>query len=65
MRPAPPLARAAAMTKLSEFYAGVQAPSGAYRFLVEGAWRESASGKTVGVLNPATNGVAFTVQGAG
>lgn len=47
----------------TNFYSDILAPSGSYKFYVNGEWKESTSGKTVPILNPTTNEVAFTVQG--
>jgi len=47
----------------ADFYAECVAPSGAYKFFKDGQWVESASGKTVKILNPTTNAPAFEVQG--
>jgi glyceraldehyde-3-phosphate dehydrogenase (NADP+) len=47
----------------TDFYTEIVASSGAYKWFVDGQWKESTSGKTVPILNPATNQTAFTVQG--
>ena len=47
-----------AMASLSD----IKASSGAYKFLLNGVWKESSSGSTVGVLNPKTNEACFQVQ---
>ncbi|GAB4822972.1 hypothetical protein N2152v2_010018 [Parachlorella kessleri] len=36
--------------------------SGAYKWYINGEWKESSSGKTVKILNPSTNDTAFEVQ---
>jgi glyceraldehyde-3-phosphate dehydrogenase (NADP+) len=40
----------------------IVAPSGAYKYYVNGEWRESASKATTSIKNPQTNEQAFTVQ---
>jgi glyceraldehyde-3-phosphate dehydrogenase (NADP+) len=40
----------------------ILAPSGSYKYLVNGQWKESNSGATVAIKNPQTNDTAFTVQ---
>lgn len=45
------------------FYAPIRAASGAFKYHVDGAWLESTSGKTVGVLNPQTGARQYEVQG--
>lgn len=47
----------------SEFYAEIQAQTSAYKFYLNGAWKESSSGKTVAIQNPSTRQTAYTVQG--
>lgn len=51
------------MTSPSGFYSEIQAPTGVYKWHVDGEWRESASGKTVGVVNPCTRATAYQVPG--
>ncbi|EIE25996.1 NADP-dependent glyceraldehyde-3-phosphate dehydrogenase [Coccomyxa subellipsoidea C-169] len=46
----------------TDFYGDILAASGSYKFLLNGKWLESSSGKTVPILNPATNQTAYTVQ---
>lgn len=46
------------------FYDEIKATSGAYKFYVNGVWKESASGKTQTVLNPSDNQVVYHTQGA-
>ncbi|CAD7704305.1 unnamed protein product [Ostreobium quekettii] len=53
---AQPIARAGG------FYEELPAGCGAYKFYLDGAWRESSSGKQVSISNPTTQGVAFRVQ---
>ncbi len=50
-------------TMTTDFYSDILASSGSYKFYLNGEWKESASGKTVAILNPATNQTAYTVQG--
>ena len=45
------------------FYDEVKASSGAYKFYVNGEWKESSSGKTQAIINPSTNEPVFQVQG--
>ena len=45
------------------FYDEIRAPGGAYKFYVNGEWKESSSGKTQAILNPSDNQPAFQVQG--
>lgn len=51
------------LATMADFYAECQAAGGALKFYRNGEWAESASGKTVSVLNPCTNAPAFQVQG--
>ncbi|GBF90960.1 NADP-dependent glyceraldehyde-3-phosphate dehydrogenase [Raphidocelis subcapitata] len=44
------------------FYKEIRAAGGAYKWHCDGAWRESTSGKTVGVSNPATRAREYEVQ---
>jgi glyceraldehyde-3-phosphate dehydrogenase (NADP+) len=46
------------------FYAPIRSGSGAFKYFVDGEWRESSSGKTVPVLNPTTQQQEYAVQGA-
>ena len=50
-------------TMTTDFYSDILASSGSYKFYLNGEWKESTSGKTVAILNPATNQTAYTVQG--
>jgi glyceraldehyde-3-phosphate dehydrogenase (NADP+) len=43
-------------------FSSIQSSNGAFKFLLDGEWKESASGKTVPVLNPQTGEPAFQVQ---
>lgn len=36
---------------------------GIFKYYVNGEWRESSSGKTVGINNPTTQAVEYQVQG--
>lgn len=45
------------------FFNDVVAANGVYKYYVNGAWRESSSGKTVAITNPSTRETAFQVQG--
>ena len=40
----------------------VAGAKGAFKFYIDGQWKESESGDTVSVLNPQTNEEAFKVQ---
>ncbi len=46
------------------FYADIVSSSGLYKYFVDGEWKESASGKTVNVINPTTQKPEYQVQGA-
>jgi hypothetical protein len=46
------------------FYADILSSSGVYKYYVDGEWKESASGKTVNVINPTTQKPEYQVQGA-
>ncbi|KAG2500942.1 hypothetical protein HYH03_000767 [Edaphochlamys debaryana] len=46
----------------SEFYKDILAPTGVYKFYADGEWRESASGKSVAILNPSTRHACYQVQ---
>ena len=46
------------------FYNDIVASSGAFKFFLDGRWQESASGKTVPVINPCTREPQYYVQGA-
>ena len=54
---------AAESVKMTDFYKDIVASSGAYKYYVNGEWKESTSGKTVPILNPSTNQAAYKVQG--
>ena len=45
------------------FYDDIKAPGGAFKFYVNGEWKESSSGKTQAILNPSDNQPVFQVQG--
>jgi hypothetical protein len=47
----------------TEFFLDCLASSGAYKYFNKNQWCESASGKTVKILNPTTNACAYEVQG--
>lgn len=49
-------------TTMAEFYGDIRAPSGAFKYFVNGQWRESSSGKTVAVTNPTTLQKDYQVQ---
>ncbi|CAD7702106.1 unnamed protein product, partial [Ostreobium quekettii] len=44
------------------FYDELAGAGGAFKFYVDGAWRESSSGKHVSIGNPTTQSIAFRVQ---
>ena len=46
----------------SDFYNEIKAANGVYKWHVNGAWQESASGKTVSVVNPSTRATCYQVQ---
>eukprot|EP00955_Chlamydomonas_euryale_P082677 363758-Chlamydomonas_euryale.AAC.9 len=48
----------------SGVFADLLSASGAYKYYADGEWKESTSGKTVGVTNPSTREPAFQFQGA-
>jgi hypothetical protein len=48
---------------MTDFYKDIVASSGAYKYYVNGEWKESTSGKTVPILNPSTNQAVYQVQG--
>ncbi|MEW5304082.1 MAG: hypothetical protein WDW38_003422 [Sanguina aurantia] len=50
------------MNGTAGFYAPILASSGAYKFFINGQWKESTSEKTVSISNPTTLKTAFTVQ---
>lgn len=61
---AAPAAGMAGAEDSAAFYAPIRAAgSGAFKYFVDGEWRESASGKTVPVLNPSTQAQEYAVQG--
>jgi glyceraldehyde-3-phosphate dehydrogenase (NADP+) len=45
-----------------DFYSEIRAAGGAFKWLCDGQWLESTSGKTVGVINPSTRKKDFDVQ---
>ena len=45
------------------FYDDIKAPGDAFKFYVNGEWKESSSGKTQAILNPSDNLPAYQVQG--
>jgi hypothetical protein len=47
----------------SGIYADIRANTGAYKYYAGGSWRESSSGKTVGIVNPCTRQTVYNVQG--
>lgn len=48
-------------TMASGFFEAIATPT-AFKFYLNGEWKESASGGTTGIKNPQTNEVAFNVQ---
>jgi glyceraldehyde-3-phosphate dehydrogenase (NADP+) len=51
------------MASEDEFYADIRSADGTYKFLVDGAWRESSSGRTCGSVAPAdANAPAYAFQ---
>jgi hypothetical protein len=54
---------ATAMVTQQPFYTDIAAPSGVFKFYTSGEWRESASGKTVAILNPYLRETYAKVQG--
>jgi hypothetical protein len=56
--------RTAAMAQTGAFYGDITSSSGVYKYLVDGEWKESSSGKTVSVINPTTQQPEYQVQGA-
>ena len=51
------------MASDDEFYADIRSADGTYKFLVDGAWRESSSGRTCGSVAPAdANAPAYAFQ---
>ena len=51
------------MASEDEFYADIRSADGTYRFLVDGVWRESSSGRTCGSVAPAdANAPAYAFQ---
>lgn len=53
------------VTEQAGFYEELQTSSGVYKYYVNGVWKESVSGKTVGINNPSTEEKVFQVQGGG
>ena len=58
------LIRRVLAAKMTGFYDEILAKNGVYKYYVNGEWKESSSGKTVGVINPSTLKKDFQVQGA-
>ena len=50
---------------MADFFAPCAAAPAVYKFYKEGEWCASSSGKTVKIVNPATNTSVFEVQGEG
>lgn len=48
-------------TMATEFFETIATPT-AFKFYLNGEWKESATGATTGIKNPQTNEVAFNVQ---
>lgn len=48
---------------MTGFYDEIVASNGVYKYYVSGEWKESTSGRTVGVLNPTTQKTDYKVQG--
>lgn len=48
----------------SSFYADIKAANGVLKYYCNGEWLESASGKSVPVINPTTQAHDYAVQGA-
>eukprot|EP00798_Chlamydomonas_sp_ICE-L_P013750 gene13750-19654_t len=46
----------------SDVYSQMVTASGAYKYYINGQWKESTSGKTVQIINPTTMDVAYNVQ---
>jgi hypothetical protein len=59
---AAPRAKGFATMAGDAFYKEIRAAGGAYKWHCDGAWRESTSGKTVGVFNPSTRARDYEVQ---
>ena len=49
---------------MSGFSDEIVAKNGVFKYYVNGEWKESSSGRTVGVVNPSTLKKDFQVQGA-
>lgn len=54
----------ATMSCEENIYSAIQAASGVYKFYCNGQWLESASGKSVPVINPTTEEKDYAVQGS-
>ena len=50
-------------TMASTFYDEIVAPSGVFKYYIDGQWKESSSGKAVPNTNPSTRSLAYNVQG--
>ena len=49
---------------MSGFYDEIVAKNGVFKYYGNGEWKETSSGRTVGVINPSTLKKDFQVQGA-
>ena len=49
---------------MTGFYDEILAKNGVYKYYGNGEWKETSSGRTVGVTNPSTLKKDFQVQGA-
>ncbi|GFH19957.1 aldedh domain-containing protein, partial [Haematococcus lacustris] len=47
---------------MAQIYSEIRAESGAFKYLCNGQWRESSSGKVVANVNPCTRETAYTMQ---
>mmetsp|Transcript_20634 Transcript_20634/g.62151 ORF Transcript_20634/g.62151 Transcript_20634/m.62151 type:complete len:496 (+) Transcript_20634:132-1619(+) len=47
---------------MADFTSEITCSNGAYKYYVNGEWKESTSGKTVGILNPQDNKAVYQVQ---
>lgn len=48
---------------MADFYSEIVSTSGTFKYYVNGAWRESSSGKAVTNTNPSSRTTAFSMQG--
>lgn len=48
---------------MADFYNEIVSTSGTFKYYVNGAWRESSSGKAVTNTNPSSRTTAFSMQG--